>query len=148
MHIRDLPLADAWVPDSATVAEAVAALFASQAPAVAVIDGDRKLVGMLAESDVLKAVFPRYLAELRHTSFLPDDLLDLDEHARQARNEPATSHARPVEALDGDESQAHAAERFMHTGEQALPVVEGGRFTGILSISALCHARLDRAADG
>jgi hypothetical protein len=53
--------------------------------------------------------------------------------------------AREVEPLEGDESETHAAERFLHTGEQALPVVEGERFLGMLSIAALCHARLDRA---
>ncbi len=147
MHIRDLPLVDASVPETATLAEAVSALFSAQVPALAIVDRDRRVVGVLAESDVLRAVFPRYLAELHHTSFLSDDLLDLDERALSARDEPVGSLARAVELLDGAESQAHAAERFMHAGEQALPVVDEGRFAGMLSISALCHARLDRLAE-
>ena len=147
MDIRDLPLVDASVPETATLAEAVEALFAAQAPAVAVVDPGRRLVALLTDGDVLRAVFPRYLGELRHTSFLTDDLLDLDGHARLARDEPVRNFARVVEPLDGAESHAHAAERFMHAGEQALPVVEQGRFTGILTISALCHARLDQLVD-
>jgi hypothetical protein len=31
----------------------------------------------------------------------------------------------------------------MHSGDDALPVVEDGRFVGMLSVAALCHARLD-----
>jgi hypothetical protein len=61
------------------------------------------------------------------------------------RNRPVAGLARKVEPLEGDESETHAAERFLHTGEQALPVVEGERFLGMLSIAALCHARLGRA---
>jgi CBS domain-containing protein len=148
MELRQLPLIDASVPDTATFADAVTTLFAAQAPAIAVLDGQRRVVGLLAERDVLCAVFPRYLGELRHTSFLPDDAASLAERAERARDESVSDYARKVETLDGGESQTHAAERFLHTGEQALPVVDDGRFIGMLSMSALCHARLDRATDG
>ncbi len=147
MELRELPLVDASVPDTASFADAVKELFAARVPAVAVLDDARRVVGMLGERDVVAAVFPRYLAELRHTSFVPDEALGLDERARKAREEPVGTYARIVETLDAGESQTHAAERFMHTGEQALPVVEDGRFIGMLSMTALCHARLDRAAE-
>jgi CBS domain-containing protein len=143
-HLRDLPLVDASISDSATFGEAVARLFGAQVPAIAVLGDDGRLVGIVSELDMLRAVFPRYLAELRHTSFLGDDPDALDERARAVRDRVVGELARKVEALDGDESSTHAAERFLHTGEQALPVVENGRFVGMLSIAALCHARLDR----
>jgi CBS domain-containing protein len=143
MELRQLPLVDASVRDTATFAEAVEALFAARVPAIAVVDAGGRVVGILAERDVLGAVFPRYLTELRHTIFLPDDAIALAEQVEKARSESADTHARPAETLDGGESQTHAAERFLHTGEQALPVVDEGRFIGMLSMSALCHARLD-----
>jgi CBS domain-containing protein len=34
----------------------------------------------------------------------------------------------------------HAAERFLHAKVEALPVVEDGRFLGMLSIGTLCAA--------
>ncbi len=149
MELRKLPLVDASVSETVSFADAVEALFAAQVPAIAVVDAERRVVGMVAERDVLTAVFPRYLAELHHTSFLPDDDSELVEQARRAREELVGGFARAVEPLDAGESQTHAAERFLHTGEHALPVVEDGRFVGMLSMSALCHARLDRpAADG
>jgi CBS domain-containing protein len=143
--LRDLPLVQASVPEDATFAEAVARLFEAQVPALAVLGSDGRLVGVLSERDVLRAVFPSYLAELRHTAFLEDDSTALDTRARAVRSRPVGELARPVEALEGDDSETHAAERFLHLGEQALPVFEDGRFLGMLSIAALCHARLDRA---
>jgi len=145
--LRDLPLVQASVADSATFGEAVSTLFAAQVPALDILAGER-IVGILSEVDVLRAVFPGYLAELRHTAFVEDDPAALDERARAIRDRPVGELSRTVEVLDGDDSETHAAERFLHAGEQALPVVdENGRFLGMLSISALCHARLDRAAD-
>jgi CBS domain-containing protein len=143
-HLRDLPLVDASVPDSATVGEAAARLFEAQVPAIAVVTDDGRLTGIVSELDLLRAVFPGYLAELRHTAFLEDDPDALGERARAVRDRAVSELARKVEALDGDESETHAAERLLHTGEQALPVTEDGRFLGMLSIAALCHSRLDR----
>jgi CBS domain-containing protein len=143
--LRDLPLVPASVAETATFADAVEALFEAQVPAVGVLAGER-LVGVLSEADVLRAVFPGYLAELRHTAFVEDDPATLDERARAVRDRPVADFARTVEVLGGDDSETHAAERFLHTREQALPVVDEGRFLGMLSMSALCHARLDRAS--
>jgi CBS domain-containing protein len=143
--LRDLPLVHASVREDATFAEAVARLFEAQVPALAVLGSDGRLVGVVSELDVLRAVFPGYLAELRHTAFVGDDPTGLDERARLVRSRPVRELARRVEALKGDDSETHAAERFLHLGEQALPVLEDSRFLGMLSIAALCHARLDRA---
>jgi CBS domain-containing protein len=144
--LRELPLVQATVSSDVTFGDAVEQLFDAPVPALAVVDGDGKLVGILSEVDVLRAVFPGYLAELRHTAFVEDDPIALDDRARAVRDQPVGGHARRVEPLEGDESETHAAERFLHSGEQALPVVEGERFLGMLSIAALCHARLDRTA--
>ena len=143
--LRELPLVQASVRKDVTFGDAVEQLFDARVPALAVLEADGRLLGIVSEVDVLRAVFPGYLAELRHTAFVEDDPVVLDERARAVRNRPVAELARGVEPLEGDESETHAAERFLHTGEQALPVVEGERFLGMLSIAALCHARLDRA---
>jgi len=145
--LRDLPLVDASVHQTATFAEAVARLFDAQVPALAVLAEDGRLVGVLSEVDVLRAVFPGYLADLGHTAFVEDDPAALDERARAVRGRHVADFTRSVETLDGDESETHAAARFLHTGEEALPVVDGDRFIGMLSIAALCHARVDRVDD-
>jgi CBS domain-containing protein len=146
-RLRDLPLIVASVGTEATFGEAVTALFASRSPALAVLDADGHPVGIVAEADVLRAVFPGYLSEVRHTSFLQDDAAALDELFAKVRLQPIGAFARPVETLPADSSESHAAERFIHTQEPALPVVDGRRFLGMLSIAALCRARVDRTAE-
>lgn len=138
-RLRDLSLDPTAVRPSSTFAEAAEALFEARAPAVAVVDGAGRVVGLLTERDVLRAVFPGYLAELRHSSFLPDDQAGLDERRREVASRPVTDFARPVEPLSADESETHAAERFLHVDEPALPVVDANRFLGTLSIGALCR---------
>jgi CBS domain-containing protein len=144
MPLRDVTLTDASVPETATLAEAVAELFAARVPAVAVLDRNGGVIGILSERDILRAVFPGYLAEIRHSAFLPDDATALEELAARARDRPVSEFVRTSEVLDASDSQIHAAERLMHSGDDALPVAEDGRFVGMLSVAALCQARLDR----
>jgi CBS domain-containing protein len=145
MALRDLALTDASVPETASLAEAVAELFQARVPAVAVLDEGGRVLGTFSERDVLGAVFPGYIAEIKHSAFLPDDPTALDELAATARNRPVRDFVRRSEVLHADDSQIHAAERLLHSGDDALPVVEGERFMGMLSVAGLCHARLDRA---
>lgn len=144
MPLRDVTLTDASVPETATLAEAVAELFEARVPAVAVLGANDRVLGILSERDVLKAVFPGYLSEIRHSAFLPDDASALEELAVRARDRSVREFIRASEVLDASDSQVHAAERLLHSGDDALPVAEGGRYVGMLSVAALCHARLDR----
>ena len=144
MSLRDTTLVDASVSEDATFAEAVTTLAASRSPALAVLDEQGRIVGVFTEADVLRAVFPSYLAEVRHTAFLTDDSSTLDQFAREVHDRPVRTFARPTTPLSADDTQVHAAERFMHTGESALPVVDNGKFDGMLSVTALCQARLAR----
>jgi CBS domain-containing protein len=144
MALRDIPLVHASVRDTATVAEAVAALFEAKVPAIAVLDERERVLGVFSESDVLRAVFPEYLNEMRHTAFLPDDAAPFDAVAAGARDRPVRDFVRASESLRAEDSQIHAAERLLHSGEDALPVVDEERFLGMLSVAALCLARLDR----
>jgi CBS domain-containing protein len=146
-RLRDLPLIAAHVPAHATFGDAMAALVASRSSAIAVLDDAGEPVGVVTEIDVLRAVFPGYLSEVRHTSFLHDDPAALDERFATVRTQPVRAFARQVETLRADSSESHAAERFIHTQEPALPVVDGRRFLGMLSIAALCRARVERATE-
>lgn len=146
MAVRDLVLTDASVPETARLAEAVAVLFEARVPAIAVVDDARRVLGVLSERDVLRAVFPGYLAEIRHTAFLQDDTAALEEIAGRARDRPVREFVRATEVLRAEDSQIHAAERLMHSGDDALPVVDGERYVGMLSVAGLCHARLGRTS--
>ncbi len=145
-RLRDLPLVPASVRQSASFAEATDALFRAEVSAIAVVDGVGRVEGIFGERDVLRAVFPGYLRELRHTSFLPDDQAGLDQRRREVADRPVSDFARAVAVLSADESETHAAERFLHADEAALPVVDGDRYLGMLSVAALCRGRTETDA--
>lgn len=140
-RLRDLPLVAASVRQSASFAVATETLFQAEVSAIAVVDGVGRVQGIFGERDVLRAVFPGYLRELRHTSFLPDDQAGLEQRRREVADRPVSDFARAVDVLSADESETHAAERFLHADEAALPVVDGDRYLGMLSVAALCRGR-------
>ncbi len=112
-------------PD-AGLGEAARRMAARAVGAVVVLDGER-LVGIVTERDVLKAV----AAGLR-------------EDARVA--EWMTRHPETVES---GEATDHAASLMIHGGFRHLPVVDEGRVLGILSIRDLMRVALeDRAPRG
>ena len=138
--VRDLALVDASVRDDATFAEAARALSASRLAAIAIVDDGGRVKGVFTQDAQLRGLFPGYLGELRHTAFLDDDSDALAERARAVRGEPISRHLTKAPLLEAGHSQTHAAELFLHTGLGALPVVEGGRFSGMLGQGALCDA--------
>ena len=112
-------------PD-AGLGEAARRMASRAVGAVVVLDGER-LVGIVTERDVLKAV----AAGLR-------------EDARVG--EWMTRHPETVES---GEATDHAASLMIHGGFRHLPVVDEGRVLGILSIRDLMRVALeDRAPRG
>jgi len=138
--VRHLPLVVASVTGEATFAEAARALSASGLPAIAVVEPSGHVRGVFTQDAHLRGLFPGYLAELRHTAFLPDDREGLAERARAVGVEPIARHATKAPRLRVDDSETHAAELFLHSGLGALPVEEDGRFVGMLDQRALCSA--------
>ncbi len=141
--VRELPLAAASVADDATFGEASRVLSSSKLAAIAVVDAERRVAGVFTQDAQLRGLFPGYLGELRHTAFLGDDAERLAERALAVGVEPVTAYVTKAPSLDADESHTHAAELFLHHGLAALPVVEEGRFLGMLGQGALCDAADD-----
>ncbi len=143
MTLRDITLVPASVPATATFREAATALRDSGLPAIAVLDAEGHVEGLFTDIDLLEGLFPAYLGELKHTSFLPDDALT--ERALEAADERVTEHMRKARELEIETSTAHAAERFLHCEEGALPVVgDDDRFVGMLPRAEFSLAMLRR----
>lgn len=147
MTLREITLAPGSVPASATFREAATTLRESRLPAIAVVDQDGRVVGLFTDVDLLRGLFPAYLGELRHTAFLPDDPYAMARRATEVAAEPVTGHARKPHELELDTSSAHAAERFLHCEEGALPVVDHGRFVGMLPRAEFALAMLRRRTE-
>jgi CBS domain-containing protein len=91
--------------------------------AVLVLEGEA-LTGILTERDLLKAV-----------------AAGLKEGARVA--DWMTKHPETIDATDSTE---HAAALMIHGGFRHLPVLDGGKVAGILSIRDLMRVTLEDSA--
>jgi CBS domain-containing protein len=145
--LHDIALVDASVEASGTFADAARALSASRLSALAVVEQGR-VVGLFTDEELLLGISPGYLGELRHTAFLGTELPSLRERAREVREESVRKHMRKPVTIELEGGSMHAAERFVHCDEGALPVVDADdRFVGMLSRTEFAHALLKRLTE-
>jgi CBS-domain-containing membrane protein len=109
-----------------------------------VVDAERRLVGYIAERELLAALFPAYLQEFRNTEFLTRDFSSLVRRATEAAATTVGDHmSREPIAVDLDASESHAAELFLHHGVRTLPVVTGdGQVSGVVRLGDMVHSLL------
>ena len=143
--LRDTNLVDASVPRTATFADAARMLCATEVSAIAVVDENRRVVGLFTDDDMLRGMFPGYIGDLHHTAFLKHDVAALAAHLEKAGADPVARHMRKPMAIEADSDAAHVAERFLHCEWGALAVVENQRFLGMLDQVEFCRSLLRRA---
>ena len=119
-----------------TVEQAVRTLLASGLPALPVVGADERYAGIFGEREVMAALFPGYLSQLKHAAFVPraiDEALELRE---EARSEPVEQHMHTEHVDVGpDFSDTEVAEIFLHHRVLIVPVVDGGRVTAVITRS-------------
>lgn len=128
--IREAPL----LRSDDGVGRAVEELVASGLPALPVIDGDERLVGLFGEREFVSALFPGYLRELKYAGFVRKALDEALEKRATCRDEPVSDHMN-TEHVDvkTDFSDAQVAETFLHHRVLILPVTEDHRVQGIIT---------------
>ena len=108
------------VPAEATIGQAASAMAERGVGAVVVLEGE-SIAAILTERDVMKAVA-----------------------AGQDGSAPVTEWmTRHPDTIEPDDTTDHAASLMIHGGFRHLPVVEGGRVVGIVSIRDLMKVALD-----
>jgi CBS domain-containing protein len=105
-------------PDAA-IAAVVGQMHEREVGAVLVVDGER-LVGIFTERDVLHA------AAVGRLEGKVEDLM-----------------SRHPETIDASDTTGHAAAMMIHGGFRHLPVEDGGKLVGIVSIRDLIRHELD-----
>ncbi len=143
--LAEIELSQAAVPVGATFAEAAAALEATSAAMVAVLDAERRVVGLFGAEHALRGLLPGYLGDLRHTAFARDDADLLADRAEAVRAEPVERHCAKAVTVDAEASAIHAGEIFLHCGLPAVAVVARRAFVGVLDRGDLARALLRRA---
>jgi CBS domain-containing protein len=114
------------VEPDATLADAARRMSSRGIGAVVVLEGER-LVGILTERDVLKAVASGLREEARVSEWM----------------------TRHPETVASDDTTDHAAALMIHGGFRHLPVVDEDEVLGIVSIRDLMRVALeDRAPRG
>ena len=114
------------VERSATVEEASAVMWGGQAGSALVMEGDR-LIGIFTERDIMKALSRH--ADLGRTATVRECMTF----------DPVT--------VDADASVGEALDRLLTGGFRHLPVTEGGRLVGIVSMTDVAHATARPGAD-
>jgi len=111
-----------FVPDSATALDAAEYMAKRNIGAVCVLDGDEKLCGIFSERDLLNRVVVRKL----DPSAVP---------IRDVMSEPRAV----IECAD---TPHDALERMEQVGSRHLPVVDGDRFVGMLSMRDIMRVEI------
>jgi CBS domain-containing protein len=144
--LDEIELIDASVARTASVLEAARVLLASRVSAIAVLDVEGRVVGLFTDDDVLRAILPGYVRELRHTAFLEtEEAVDaLAAGARKLSAETVERHMREPITVDLRTSAIHIAERFLHAPWGALAVVEDERFVGMVDQLKFVRALMRR----
>jgi CBS-domain-containing membrane protein len=139
LQVRDVMVRDVVsVPDDGTVGEAAEALVGRSFRALPVTDGDGRLVGIIANTDLLARGGLPVRMEL--LSAMTDDarmatLASLPDRPVRDVMQPDPVTLRP------DESLAMATRRMSERRLKRLPVVdESGRLVGMLSRADVLHA--------
>jgi len=113
--------------ESATVQEAAEFMAARNIGAVCIVDNGGKLLGVFSERDVLKRVVVQ------------------QRDPRSVRVGEVTSDLRAV--IRCDETPHQALERMERIGTRHLPVVDGERWVGMLSMRDLMRVELSEQGD-
>ncbi len=140
LMVRDLTA----VSPEDRVLDAVRILYSHRLPGVPVIDDHWRLVGYLAQSDILEAAVPTFLEVLSHTSFLDDTEGDLLQRLQLLGRRKVEEYMRSdPPRVDPGASLMTVADLMLRKGVERLPVVENERFLGIIDRASFCEFMME-----
>jgi CBS domain-containing protein len=116
-----------------SVASAATRLLEGPLRSLPVVDPRKHFVGVFGEREFLRAMFPRYMGELRSAAFVTHALDESIEHRASSSGEPIKEFMTKdhVDVPD-TASDLQLAETFLHHRVLILPVVRDRAVTGII----------------
>ncbi|MEX1142061.1 MAG: CBS domain-containing protein [Thermoleophilaceae bacterium] len=115
------------------VAPAVRKVLDAGLPGLPVVDADGGYAGVFGTRELIGAVFPRYLEQLRGTTMISPALDEVLERRLECAGQPVREHLdseHPV--VDEGFSDTQLAELFLHHRVQIVPVLSGGRAQAVV----------------
>ncbi len=127
---REVPL----LRDNDSLRHAVSEFLEAGVPALPVVDAHGKLLGIFGEREFIGALFPGYLKTLGYAGFVRRTLDDALEKRSACADEPVAKHMN-TDHIDVSEefSDTELAEIFLHHRVLIVPIVDGGRVSGIIT---------------
>ncbi|MDP1849992.1 MAG: CBS domain-containing protein [Solirubrobacteraceae bacterium] len=120
--------------DDERLVDAVAQIIQIDVPALPVVDARGKLLGIFGEREFIAALFPGYLTTLGYAGFVPRSLDEALEKRATCVDEPVAKHMNTEHIDVGEDfSDTQLAEIFLHHRVLIIPIVDGGRVTGIVT---------------
>lgn len=131
-----------------SVREAARRLSTEQLADLPVVDSAGGVVGLFGEKELIEALSPRYLRELRDTHFIARDFEDVSDEAAKVMDRPVSGFMRGEFATLGEDfSVLHAAELFLHKRQGVIPILDAERHPiGLLRRSDLGRAIIEGSA--
>ena len=127
---REVPL----LRDEERLRDAVTQIVRADVPALPVVDGSGRLLGIFGEREFIGALFPGYLKTLGYAGFVPRSLDEALEKRETCRLEAVGKHMNTEHVdVSEDHSDTQVAEIFLHHRVLIIPIVDGGRVSGIIT---------------
>ncbi|HEU68092.1 MAG TPA: CBS domain-containing protein [Candidatus Acetothermia bacterium] len=123
-----------------TVDHVIYLLHQSGLASLPVVDEDGRVVGIISERDLIRALLPGYVDMLESSAFLPS----LDQLGRKlheiGRKPIAEFMVREVIAARPDDSDLHLADLMIRKGLKQIPVLDDeNRLVGVVRRIDLLH---------
>jgi len=120
--------------DDEPLRAAVAEIIAADVPALPVVDARGTLLGIFGEREFIGALFPGYLTQLGYAGFVPRSLDKALEKRASCADEPVRGYMNTDHIDVGEDfSDTQLAEIFLHHRVLIIPIVDGGRVTGVVT---------------
>jgi len=142
MKVRDFLRRDLTSVDRDTpLGQVIRLLEQSGHASLPVVDEEGRVIGVVSERDIIRALLPGYMDLLRSASFLPS-LNQMAKKLKEIAHLPVERFmTREVVACKPEDTDLHVADLMLRKGLKQIPVVdEAGRLVGVVRrIDLLSH---------
>lgn len=121
------------VPPEATYEEAATLLHENRLSGMPVVDRNGRIVGVISEKDLFRALFPLYEDFLGNPEIYADQERQEDEIENIRRQPIERFMTRNVITIDADARILHAGGLMLAHNVHRLPVLDHGKLVGIIA---------------
>ena len=131
--------------EDARLRDAVRQLAELDVPALPVVDGAGRLLGIFGEREFIGAFFPGYLTTLGYAGFVPRSLDAALEKRATCADDLVAKHMNTDHIDVGENfSDTELAEIFLHHRVLIIPIVAAGQVAGIVTREDFSRALAER----